>query len=55
MKPFILSTLAFLSIIFVVGSVGAYQNNTIGFGQLILQVGIAALIEWLSLKSLSKI
>lgn len=54
MKNFILVGIAFIAFIFAVGSVGAYDNNTIGFGQFIIQVGIAILVEWFSLKKLDK-
>lgn len=52
-KTLILSTLALIALIFAIGSVGAFDNNTIGFGQLIIQVGIAVLVEWFSLKALN--
>lgn len=54
MKRFILVTLTILAVIFAIGSIGAYDKDTIGFGQLIIQVGIAVLIEWFCLKNLDK-
>ena len=54
MKKLILAAIATIAFIFAVGSIGAYDNNTIGFGQLILQCAIAIAVEWLTLKSLNK-
>ena len=54
MKKLILVSLAVLALIFAVGSVGAFDNGSIGFGQLILQCAIAIAVEWLTLKSLNK-
>ena len=54
MKKLILAVLVVLAFIFAVGSVGAFDNNTIGFGQLIIQVGISVLVEWFSLRALVK-
>ena len=54
MKRFILVTLTIFAVIFAIGSVGAYDNNNIGFGQLLIQVGISILVEWFSLATLNK-
>ena len=54
MKKLILASLAALALIFAVGSIGAYDNNTIGFGQLLIQVGISVLVEWFALKSITQ-
>ena len=54
MKKLILGTLATLSFFLLIGSVGAYDNNTIGFWQMLIQAGIAVAIECLSLKALNK-
>jgi hypothetical protein len=52
MKKLILATLAFIAFVFVLGSVGAYDNGSIGFLRLILQVGIGVLVEWFTLSHL---
>lgn len=49
MKRIILAIVAILALVFVLGSVGAYDHGNIGFGQFILQVGIAILVEWFAL------
>lgn len=54
MKQLILVALTVIALIVAIGSVGAYDNNTIGFGQLIIQVGIAVAIEFLALRALDK-
>ena len=54
MKKFILAILAVIGFIFFVGSIGAYDNNTIGFGQCLIQVGIAIVVEFFTLKALNK-
>lgn len=54
MKKLILVALTVIALILAIGTVGAYDNNTIGFGQLLIQVGIAVAIEWISLKALNK-
>ena len=41
-----------VALIFAIGSIGAYGNGSIGFGQLLIQVGISFLVEWFALKSL---
>ena len=51
MKKIILVLIAFIALVFVLGSVGAYDNGSIGFGQLILQVGISALVAWIALRN----
>ncbi len=54
MKKLILATLAIIALTFLIGSVGAFANNTIGFGQLIIQASISVAVEWFSLKALNK-
>ena len=54
MKKLILVSLTVFALILAFGSIGAYDNNTIGFGQLVIQMGIATLIGWLSLRKLNK-
>ena len=53
-KKLILVTLTVIAFIVVVGSVGAYETNSIGFGQCLIQVGIASITEFLSLRALTK-
>lgn len=52
MKKLIPLILIASALIFAVGSVGAYDNGTIGFGQFLIQAGISILVEWLSFKAL---
>lgn len=54
MKKLALVILAVIGFIFFVGSLGAYDNNTIGFGQCLIQVGITIAVEYFTLKSLNK-
>jgi hypothetical protein len=54
MKQLILVALATLALIFAIGSVGAYDHGNIGFWQLLVQVGIAVGVEWLTLSRLDK-
>lgn len=54
MKKLILVALMALALIFLVGSVGAFENDNIGFGQLFIQSAISILVEWIALKSLEK-
>ena len=54
MKKLILVALAAIALIVAIGSIGAYDNNTIGFGQFIIQMGIASITEFLSLRALTK-
>lgn len=54
MKNIALVSLTVIALIFAIGSIGAYDNNTIGFAQLIIQVGIAIAVEWICLKKLNK-
>jgi hypothetical protein len=46
MKKVLIALIAF---IFILGSVGAYDNNTIGFGQFIIHISISVLIIWIAL------
>ena len=45
---------AVLAIIFAIGTVGAYDCGNIGFGQFVIQMAIALVVEWIALKSLNK-
>ena len=54
MKNIILVSLTLIALIVVLGSAGAYDSNTIGFGQCLIQSGIAILVAWLSLRELNK-
>lgn len=54
MKKLILVALIILAPIFLIGSVGAFEAENIGFGQCVIQSVIAIAIEWLSLRALSK-
>lgn len=54
MKKLILATLAILALVFVLGSVGAYENGTIGFGQMLIQAGLAVAVEWLTLSHIDR-
>lgn len=54
MKRIILTLVALLALIFAIGSVGAYDHGNIGFWQLLIQVGIAVGVEWLTLSRLDK-
>ena len=54
MKKLIPIILAVIAFIVAIGSVGAFEANTIGFGQLLIQVGIAGITEFLSLRALTK-
>ena len=51
MKKFILALIATLALLFALGSVGAYDNGSIGFWQLILQFGISTLVAWIALRN----
>lgn len=50
MKRIIRIAIFALALIFALGSVGAYEVGNIGFGQLLLQVGISALAMWLAVR-----
>ena len=54
MKRIILAIATVLALIFVLGSVGAYDHGNIGFWQLIVQVGIAVGVEWFALSRLDE-
>lgn len=55
MKKHIISLIAIaLALVFTLGSVGAYNNNTISFGQFIIQVGISLLVMWIAFNILTK-
>lgn len=53
MKRIILALIATLALILALGSMGAYANDTIGLGRLAIQLGIAVLVEWLTLSRLN--
>ena len=52
MKRIILAIVAVLALVFVLGSVGAYDHGNIGFLQFLVQVGIAVGMEWFALSRL---
>lgn len=54
MKRIFLTITIVFSLIFLIGSVGAFEANNIGFGQMFIQGCIAILVEWLAIKSLAK-
>jgi hypothetical protein len=53
MKKLILVAVATLAFVLALGSMGAYATETIGFGQAILQIGIAVIVEWLTLSHIN--
>jgi hypothetical protein len=53
MKRTILVFATVLALIFALGSVGAYANESIGFLQFILQCGISTLVAWFALSRLN--
>lgn len=54
MKHLILVTLIILAPIFLIGTVGAFEADNIGFGQCIIQGGLSVLTMWISMKALGK-
>lgn len=50
MKRFILITLAIITLIFAIGTLGAYDNGNIGFVQFLIQTAICVAVEWFALK-----
>lgn len=52
MKKLTLCTLAVLALVFAIASVGAYDHGNITILRLLVQVGIATLVEWLTLSHL---
>lgn len=52
MKNLILGLLCVASLVFIIGSVGAWDNGSIGFGRLLIQVAIGGIIEWISLSNI---
>ena len=54
MKRIILAIATVLALIFVLGSVGAYDRGNIGFLQFLIQVGIAVGVEWFALSRLDE-
>lgn len=54
MKKLILGTLTVIAFIFLVCSIGAYDNGNITLFRLLIQVGISVFVEWRSLKALNE-
>ena len=54
MKKFILGMIVFVAFIFVVGSVGAFDSNTISFAQLLIQCAIGIGTIWVCMGSMNK-
>lgn len=54
MKKLILAIITVIAFFFVLGSVGALENNTIGLAQCAIQCLIAAGIEAISMKYLEE-
>jgi hypothetical protein len=52
MKNFILGILCIASFVLVVGSIGAWDNGVIGFGQFLIQAVIGIGTAWISLKNI---
>lgn len=50
MKRIIAIAIFTLALIFALGSVGAYEVENIGLGQLLLQVGISTLVAWIAVR-----
>ena len=51
MKKFILVSLSLVALIIVLGSAGAWDNGTIGFGQFAIQSLIGVALAYFSLKN----
>lgn len=54
MKNLISALIVAIAFIFVLGSVGAFDNGSIGFGQFFLQASIGLLVTWLTLHITTK-
>ena len=54
MKRIILAIVTVFSLVFALGSVGAYDHGNIGFLQFFIQVGIAVGVEWFALSRLNE-
>lgn len=52
MKKLILAVVSVAAFFFIVGSVGALENNGISMLQCIIQCAIGATAEWFSLKNM---
>ena len=52
MKIFILAMLSVSALFFLIGSLCAWGEGNIGFGQLLIQVAISIIVEWFSLKKM---
>ena len=53
MKNLVLVSLIILAPVFIIGSVGAFEANNIGFGQCFIQSAIATIVGWASIKLLA--
>lgn len=53
MKKLILGLLCVASLIFVIGSAGAWDNGNIGLAQMLIQVAIGVVVEWFALKAMN--
>ena len=49
MKNLILGAISIVALIFTIGSLGAFEQANIGFGQCLIQCAIGIGIEWLAL------
>lgn len=54
MKKLFFGCLCVAAFIFVIGSVGALDNNSITFLQCAIQVAIGVTVEWFALKNMDK-
>jgi hypothetical protein len=54
MKRIFLVILVVLSLVFLIGSVGAFEVGNIGFGQLFIQSAVCIFVEWIAIKILAK-
>ena len=49
MRNIILGTIIVLALVFIIGSVGAFEKNNIGADQLCKQVGIALVVKFFAI------
>ena len=54
MKKLISAFVAFIAFIFVLGSVGAYDNGSINFLQFFFQASIGVLVVWIAFQIMNK-
>lgn len=54
MKKIILAIVCIIAIIFVIGSVGAFERNNISLFQCLIQCAIGIGVEWLILSQAAK-